>query len=224
VEAIAVTPQKRKVEVINQAEPKILTPTDVKLRMLEAGVCGTDKEICAFEYGTPPSGSEQLVIDSKWEVIDPTTLDKRRSAGRLALNWYRIKITVPERVGNFDPAGSTLVFATSTDDYAEIWVDGELPRAAGQSGGSVIKSWNAENRLVVGRDVKPGQKIQLAIFGINGPISDPPTNYIYMRYAKLELHKVQAAPCRSYAARSECGSGATRSGNRCDRSAQSEDL
>jgi gluconolactonase len=193
MEAIAVTAQKRKVEVINQVEPKILTPTDVKLRMLEAGVCGTDKEICAFEYGTPPSGSEQLVIDSKWEVIDPTTLDKRRSAGRLALNWYRIKITVPERVGNFDPAGSTLVFATSTDDYAEIWVDGELPRAAGQSGGSVIKSRNAENRLVVGRDVKPGQKIQLAIFGINGPISDPPTNYIYMRYAKLELHEVQAA-------------------------------
>jgi hypothetical protein len=54
MEAIAVTPQKRKVEVINQAEPKILTATDVKLRMLEAGVCGTDKEICAFEYGTPP--------------------------------------------------------------------------------------------------------------------------------------------------------------------------
>src|SRR5438132_11510039 len=62
MEAIAVTAQKRKVEVINQVEPKILTPTDVKLRMLEAGVCGTDKEICAFEYGTPPSGSEQLVI------------------------------------------------------------------------------------------------------------------------------------------------------------------
>jgi gluconolactonase len=55
-------------------------------------------------------------------------------------------------------------------------------------------NWNAENRLVVGRDVKPGQKIQLAIFGINGPISNPPTNYIYMRYAKLEFHKVSGGP------------------------------
>jgi gluconolactonase len=86
------------------------------------------------------------------------------------------------------------VFATSVDDYAEIWVNGELPRAAGQSGGSMIKGWNAENRLIIGRDVKPGQKIQLAIFGINGPLSNPPTNYIYLRHAKLEFYKVPAAP------------------------------
>lgn len=146
----------------------------------------------AYDF-TPHAGRADF-DDSKWEVIDPTTLDKRRSAGRLAFNWYRIKITVPERVGNFDTHGSTLVFSTSLDDYAELWVDSELPRAAGQSGGSVIKGWNAENRLIVGRGVKPGQKIQLAIFGINGPISNSPTNYIYMRYAKLEFHRIPAGP------------------------------
>jgi gluconolactonase len=142
---------------------------------------------------TPHAGRADF-DDSRWEVIDPTTLDKRRSAGKLAFNWYRIKITVPERVGTFDPASSTLVFSTSLDDYAEIWVDSEIPRAAGQSGGSVIKGWNAENRLVIARGVKPGQTIQLAIFGINGPISNPPTNYIYMKYARLEFHKVPAEP------------------------------
>ncbi len=146
----------------------------------------------AYDF-TPHAGRPDF-DDSKWEVIDPTILDRRRSAGKLAFNWYRIKITVPERIGNFTPAGSTVVFTTSLDDYAEIWVDGELPRAAGQSGGSVIKGWNAENRLIIGRDVKPGQKIQLAVFGINGPISNPPTNYIYMRYAKLEFHKVTGGP------------------------------
>jgi len=146
----------------------------------------------AYDF-TPHAGRADF-DDSKWEVIDPTTLDKRRSPGKLAFNWYRIKITVPERIGNFDPTGSTLVFSTSIDDYAEIWVDGELPRAVGQSGGSVIKGWNAENRLIIGRDVKPGQKIQLAVFGINGPISNPPTNYIYLHYAKLEFHKVPGGP------------------------------
>ena len=72
MKSIAVTPQKRTVEIINQAEPKRLSPTDVKLRMLEAGVCGTDKEICAFEYGTPPSGSDHLVIghESLGEVVE----------------------------------------------------------------------------------------------------------------------------------------------------------
>jgi gluconolactonase len=145
-------------------------------------------------YDFTPHGGRSDFDDSKWEVIEPTTLDKRRSAGRLAFNWYRIKITVPERIGNFNPAGSTVVFATSLDDYAEIWVDGEIPRAAGQSGGSVIRGWNAENRLIIGRGVKPGQTIQLAIFGINGPLSNPPTNYIWMRYARLEFHKVAAGP------------------------------
>src|SRR5919106_2546446 len=145
-------------------------------------------------YDFTPHAGRADFDDSKWEAIDPRTLDKRRSAGRLAFNWYRIKIVVPERIGNFDTAGSTLIFATSVDDYAEIWVDGELPRAAGQSGGSVVKGWNAENRLIIGRGVKPGQKIQLAIFGINGPISSAPTNYIYMRYARLEFHTVPAGP------------------------------
>jgi gluconolactonase len=145
-------------------------------------------------YDFAPHAGRADFDDSKWEVIDPTTLGKRRSAGKLAFNWYRVKITVPDRVGTLDPTGSTLVFSTSLDDYAEIWVDSEIPRATGQSGGSVIKGWNGENRLIIGRGIKPGQTIQLAIFGINGPISNPPTNYIYMKYAKLEFHKVPAGP------------------------------
>ena len=91
-------------------------------------------------------------------------------------------------------AGATAVFETSIDDYAEIWVDGELSRAPGQSGGSVVKGWNAANRLIINRSVQPGQKIQLAIFGANGPLSNPPTNYIYMREAKLEFYKGGVVP------------------------------
>lgn len=159
-----------------------------------AGADGQPGSVPNKAYDFTPHAGRTDFDDSKWEVIDPATLDKRRSAGKLAFNWYRIKITVPERVGDFTTAGSTLIFSTSLDDYAEIWVDGELPRAAGQSGGSVIKGWNAENRLVIGRGVKPGQTIQLAIFGINGPISNPPTNYIYMKFARLEFYKVPAGP------------------------------
>ena len=88
-----------------------------------------------YDY-TPHAGGADF-DDSKWEMIAPTTLDQRRGNGRLGFNWYRIKLTVPERVGDFDPNGSTAVFETSLDDYAEIWVDGELSRTLGQSGGSV---------------------------------------------------------------------------------------
>jgi gluconolactonase len=166
----------------------------IEIDFKAAGADGQPGSAPNKAYDFMPHAGRANFDDSQWEVIDPTTLDKRRSAGKLAFNWYRIKITIPERIGTFDPTGSTVVFSTSLDDYAEIWVDSEIPRAAGQSGGSVIKGWNAENRLIIGRGVKPGQKIQLAIFGINGPISNPPTNYIYMKYAKLEFHKVPAGP------------------------------
>jgi gluconolactonase len=171
--------------------------SDVKIIEVDFTAVGADGQPSTtpnLTYDITPQAGRAEFDDSKWQMIEPTTLDKRRTNGKLAFNWYRIKITVPERIGNFSPTGSTIVFATSLDDYAEIWVDGELPRAAGQSGGSVIKGWNAENRLVIGRGVKPGQTIQLAIFGANGPLSQPPTNYIWMRYARLEFHSVAHAP------------------------------
>ena len=132
--------------------------------------------------------------DSKWEVIAPTSLSARRGNGMVSFNWYRIAVTVPAHIGDFDPTGSTVWFETRLDDYAEVWVDGELGRAYGQRGGSVIAGWNALNRLLVGRNVKAGQRIQLAIFGMNGPISDSPTNYIFVREAKLEFFRGSEAP------------------------------
>ena len=137
---------------------------------------------------TPHAGGADF-DDSAWPVIAPASLSDRRSTGRLSFNWYRIALTVPELVGGFATTGSTVVFETSLDDYAEVWVDGELPRRTGQSGGSVVGGWNAANRLVIARDVKPGRKIQLAVFGINGPLSSPPTNFIWMRRAKLEFYR-----------------------------------
>jgi gluconolactonase len=125
--------------------------------------------------------------DAAWEAIAPESLSRRRSTGRLCFNWYRIRIVVPERIGSFDPAGSTVVFETVLDDYAEIWVDGELSRGLGQRGGSVVAGWNAPNRVVIARGVKPGREIQLAIFGANGPLSDPPANFIWVRRAALEF-------------------------------------
>jgi threonine dehydrogenase-like Zn-dependent dehydrogenase len=62
MKAIAVKPGSRQVMLVEHPEPHVSKPSHVKLRIIEVGVCGTDKEICAFEYGTPPDGSEYLVI------------------------------------------------------------------------------------------------------------------------------------------------------------------
>jgi gluconolactonase len=142
---------------------------------------------------TPHAGARGF-DDSAWNALDPTLLGKRRGHGRVSFNWYRFTLTVPEQVGGVATRGATLVFATSLDDYAEVWVDGELPRATGQQGGSVVGGWNATNRLVIGRNVQPGRRIELAIFGMNGPISDPPANFIWMRLARLEVYPDSEVP------------------------------
>jgi gluconolactonase len=127
--------------------------------------------------------------DSDWLPVEPAALEERRSHGRLAFNWYRTRVTLPERVGDFDVRGATVVLELVLDDYAEIWVDGRLPAVLGQTGGQVITGFNAPNRVVLTRDARPGQQIQLAIFGINGPISAPPVNFIWVRSATLDFYE-----------------------------------
>jgi len=166
----------------------------VETEFRSPGGDGQPSEAANRTYDYSPHAGGAAFDDSKWEIIRPTALDQRRAGGRLCFNWYRMNLTIPDRAADFDTANTTAVFETSLDDYAEIWVDGELTRAVGQSGGSVIAGWNATNRLVIGRNLQPGQHIQLAIFGINGPLSNPPTNYIWMRFARLAFYKTDPGP------------------------------
>jgi gluconolactonase len=75
------------------------------------------------------------------------------------------------------------------DDYAEVWVNGRLPAALGQVGGPCIKGFNAPNRVVLTRDARPGQTFQLAVLAMNGPVSDPPANFLWVRSATLDFHR-----------------------------------
>jgi len=149
------------------------------------------KPIETYDY-SPHAGIADF-DDSQWEAIDPTTLEVRRSTGKVCFNWYRINVTIPEKVGEFQTAGATIAFEIVVDDYAEVWVNGALPSIYGQSGGPVIKGFNAPNRLIIARNAVPGQKIQLAVFGINGPISASPNNFIWIKSAVVDFYKAAAA-------------------------------
>jgi gluconolactonase len=126
--------------------------------------------------------------DRAWSVVDPATLQARRGHGRLAFAWYRLAVTIPRRVGGLDPTGATVVFGITVDDYAEVWVDGRLPQVLGQRGGGLVAGWNAPNRVVLTRDARPGQRIQLAVFAANGPLSEPPANFVWIRSATLDFY------------------------------------
>ena len=144
-------------------------------------------------YDVVPHAEAMDFDDSGWTMLAPEDTQLRLSSGRVCFNWYRIAVAIPERVGDFDPTGSTVVFEVVIDDYAEVWIDGEMPLALGQTGGQVVGGFNAPNRVIVARDASPGQRIQLAVFGINGPISTSPANYIWMRTATLDFYAAQRA-------------------------------
>jgi gluconolactonase len=138
-------------------------------------------------YDIVPHAETLDFDDSDWRVLAPEETKARLANGRVCFNWYRIAVTVPERIGDLDPTGATLVFEIVVDDYAEIWVDGALPLALGDTGGHVVGGFNSPNRVVLTQDAKPGQRFQVAVFGINGPISASPANYIWMRSATLDI-------------------------------------
>lgn len=145
-------------------------------------------------YDIQPHAGAVEFDDSSWPVVAPESLKMRRGSGRLSFNWYRLKLSIPTKVGKFATQGSTVVFSTSLDDYAEVWTDGELPRVNGASGGAVVAGWNARNRVVIADSAEPGRAVTLAVFGINGPISATPTNFIWMREARLEFYPPRALP------------------------------
>src|SRR5262249_15276356 len=89
--------------------------------------------IKTYDY-SPHAGTADF-DDSRWETLEPTALEARRSTGKVCFNWYRINVTIPEKVGEFQTAGSAVAFEIVIDDYAEVWVNGALPAGYGKIAG-----------------------------------------------------------------------------------------
>jgi len=70
--AVGIVPGQREVRILEHTAPGITRSNDVKVRSLEVGVCGTDKEICTFVYGSPPEGFDYLVLghESLGQVVE----------------------------------------------------------------------------------------------------------------------------------------------------------
>src|ERR1051326_1084787 len=140
-------------------------------------------------YDIAAHAGEAGFDDSKWPAIAPQDLAARRSGGHVAFVWYRTNLTIPAKVGNFDTTGAKAVLTILVDDYAEIWVNGQIARLSGYPSPATIQGLNMPNRVVISNAVKPGDKFQIAVFGINGPISVAPANMVWFREAQLEFYK-----------------------------------
>ena len=127
--------------------------------------------------------------DSQWPVIAASDLGGKRGGGMVSFFWYRARLTMPTEAAGFDTKGTMAVLRVNIDDYAEIWVNGELPRAAGRPSPATIQGFNMPHRLVLGYPVTAGDQFTVAAFAINGPISAAPANFLWFREAKIEFYR-----------------------------------
>jgi gluconolactonase len=166
---------------------------DAKIVSIKSPAIGRDLKpsgALTDTYDIDPKAGTADFDDSHWEPICPPQPGDRQGHGRLSFGWYRLAVTLPERVGGFDVRGANVVFEIVVDDYAEVWVDGALhSQQFGQAGGAFISGWNSPNRVVVARGVQPGHEISIAVFAMNGPISEPPGNFVWIRSATLDFYE-----------------------------------
>jgi threonine dehydrogenase-like Zn-dependent dehydrogenase len=122
MKAVAVFPKGREVKVINVEEPRCSSPTQVKVRVLEVGVCGTDKEVVEFKHGRPPEGADYLIVghEALGEVVEVGEAVRGLSPGDLVVPRVRRpcphRACVPCRTGQTD-------FCV-TGDYLERGIEG----------------------------------------------------------------------------------------------------
>ncbi len=141
-------------------------------------------------YDVEPHAELLGYDDSSWQVIAADDLGARRGGGMISFYWYRARLTIPPEAAGFATDGAKAVLRINIDDYAEIWVNGELPRAAGRPSPGCIQGFNMPHRLVLGDQiVHPGETYEIAVFAINGPISAAPANFLWFREAKVEFYR-----------------------------------
>jgi threonine dehydrogenase-like Zn-dependent dehydrogenase len=85
-------------EIVDHPEPRLDGGGDVLLEVLDVGVCGTDREIARFEYGSPPPGSPYLVIghESLSRVLQVGKAVTRVKPGDLVVTMVRRPCGRPE--------------------------------------------------------------------------------------------------------------------------------
>jgi len=140
-------------------------------------------------YDIEPHAELAGFDDSAWPIVAATELGAKRGGGMVSFVWFRTTLTIPASAAGFVTEGAKIVLTVNVDDYAEVWINGVMPRAAGRPSPAAIQGFNMPNRLVLGDAVAAGDVFEIAVFAINGPISAAPANFLWFREAKIEFYR-----------------------------------
>jgi threonine dehydrogenase-like Zn-dependent dehydrogenase len=136
--AVGVVPSRKEVRMIEHPAPAITQSNQVKIRTLDVGICGTDREICTFVYGAPPSGSDYLVLGH--EALGQV-LEVGSSVSRFKVGDY----VVPS-VRRPCPAPSCVPCRESRQDFCSTWTFTE--RGINQYHGYMTECFVDEDRYL----------------------------------------------------------------------------
>jgi len=74
------------------------------------------------------------------------------------------------------------VFTAYVDDYAEVWINGQMPRRSGYPSPATIQGPQHAEPRRARRNRQSGRQVpDRGIPAINGPISVAPSNFIFFR-------------------------------------------
>jgi threonine dehydrogenase-like Zn-dependent dehydrogenase len=95
VKAVAIFPQSRETRLIEQAEPQTVLPHQARVKILEVGICGTDRHICSFQFGAPPSNAEHLILghEALGQVLEVGSAVEHLKPGDLVVPEVRRRCT-----------------------------------------------------------------------------------------------------------------------------------
>ena len=62
MKALALTPGTTDLKLIDRDVPQISTPTQIIMKIIEVGICGTDREEAAGGRADAPTGKTELII------------------------------------------------------------------------------------------------------------------------------------------------------------------
>jgi threonine dehydrogenase-like Zn-dependent dehydrogenase len=119
--AIAIVPESNAVRTISIPEPSILSPDQIKVKILRVGICGTDREEVAGGRALAPKGQKELVIGHEMlgRVVGAGKAVTRVKAGDFVV------LTVRRGCGSCLPCKMNRPDMCTTGKYLERGIWGE---------------------------------------------------------------------------------------------------
>jgi hypothetical protein len=138
--------------------------------------------------------------DAAFAPVAPDSLGEPRGPQELSLAWYRLRFTLPERIGGERVEERSAWLQLVVDDYAEVLVNGAFDDARGSSGAGAVSGFNTENLVRVTERARPGEAHEVLVLGVNAPLGRPPwlpfplRNAVFFRRpVRLVLREAEAA-------------------------------